>query len=116
MVTWTVGSEMRIAQVEHILKSLGAGKFIVQSGAHSFKDSLEDGHLTLCFRIPSTINRHGAMVNTVKVRIVGPLTYAVEFGRFWGDNTYLFVADKSNVHQCDLREVFTEYTGVDIQP
>lgn len=106
---------MRMQYVETILDNLGAGKFIIQTGAHSFKDGLESGQVTLYFRIHGTVNQKGSLVDAVKIKLTHPMTYTMEFGQFWGGQ-YNFVADREYVHQSQLRDVFMEYTGIILLP
>lgn len=102
---------MRMQYVEQILSCLGAGKFIIQTGAHHFKDGLESGSVTLTFLIHGSTNADGSMVNAVKIKLTHPMTYTMEFGQVWGGQ-YRFIGDREFVHQSQLRDVFMEYTGI----
>jgi len=95
---------MSIAQT--ILKQLGAGKFLVMTGA---KNLLDHGN-ALSMRLPGNMCKH--RINYLKIVLDPSDTYTMEFGRVWGTQ-YKVIETVKDVY-CDmLQNIFTEKTGME---
>jgi hypothetical protein len=89
-----------------ILEQLGGRKFIAMTGAKNFVG----GKDYLAFALPSRFAKDG--INNVKITLTYRDDYTVEFNKLWGVNLKS-IAVVDGVY-CDmLRDIFTDYTGLD---
>jgi hypothetical protein len=88
-----------------ILNQLGGNRFAVMTGAKAFG---ADGN-ALVFRLPSNFAKDG--INAVRVTLDPCDTYTVRFMRVRGTSMKL-VNEVAGVYNVDLRDVFTEATGL----
>ena len=95
---------MNVAQT--ILSQLGGNRFITMTGARDLART--DDSLT--FRLPANFARDG--VNLVKVTLAASDTYTVRFMKLSGLNLRE-CGEVEGVYAENLREVFTERTGLD---
>jgi hypothetical protein len=96
-----VETDMTIAK--EILRQLGGNKFIVMTGAKN----LAGGDNYLSFKI----GKNKTSCNYVKIKLNGKDLYDVEFGRIRG-HEYKVLKTYNDVYNDQLRDIFTEYTGL----
>lgn len=89
-----------------ILKQLGGNKFLAMTGAKNLMDH-KNG---LSFRIPGTMSKN--KINYVKIVLNSLDTYDLEFGRIFKLD-YTIVKYVNDVYVDQLREIFTDVTGLD---
>lgn len=89
-----------------ILSQLGDNRFIAMTGAREFVQSEN----SLRFRLPARFAAKG--INIVRVTLQPSDTYSVEFFKARGVKCDK-VSEADDVYAENLREVFTERTGLD---
>lgn len=90
-----------------ILQQLGGQRFAVMTGATDFVSS--DGALK--FRLPSNLTKERA--THMVVRLAPSDTYTLELLRWNGQKLeFKMIKSVSDVHAENLREVFTDLTGL----
>ena len=90
-----------------ILSQLGGGVFLCMTGAKS----ITHGEDSLTFRLPGS-NFCKSNINLVSVKLEPSDTYTVTFARLRG-TAYKEVVTVNDVYADNLRQVFTEHTGLD---
>ncbi len=98
--------QKEIAQT--ILQQLGANRFKVMTGAHTFLIN-GDG---LSFKLPAKPGYTKEGINYVHIVLNGSDYYDIEFGRIRG-TTYNVKQKMTDIEVENLREVFTETTGLE---
>lgn len=92
---------------ETILQQLGGRRFIVMTGAKNFLSHGAENALS--FRLPGIMTKR--RINFVKITLVNDL-YNIVFGQIRG-TTYTVIDTVEGVYVDNLREVFTDKTGLD---
>lgn len=92
-----------------ILEQLGGSKFVAMTGAKSLMSS-GDERGALSFKLPARFAKDG--INYVKVTLTNSDDYTMTFGKVHGLN-YKVLRTHCGVYADNLREVFSEFTGLD---
>ena len=92
-----------------ILSQFGGGRFSVMTGAKSFLSGDDEGNPFLSFRLPGNFACQG--INYVKVKLMPSDTYDVTFGKVRGTG-FRVIAAETGIYAEDLRQVFTQATGL----
>ena len=96
--------EMKVAN--EILRQLGGNRFIAMTGARMFVGS-ED---SLSFSIPGNITKNH--FNKVRIVLKPTDTYTVSFFKIRGVHIDM-ISERTMVYADNLRDVFTNFTGLD---
>lgn len=95
-----------LSVAETILHQLGGRRFIAMTGAKNFVTSPD----SLFFALPANFAKHG--INKVRITLNCRDLYDIEFAKMRGLK-YTVIATLSDVYAENLRDVFTDATGLD---